>query len=63
MQQREKGLKNTGLNWSQILNSVIFASSMFHHLSYRANWELAVMWIHDKPMDSGYNYVCDVMNA
>ena len=20
------------------------ASSMFHHLSYRANWELAVMW-------------------
>lgn len=39
------------------------ASSMFHHLSYRANWELAVMWIHDKPMDSGYNYVCDVMNA
>ena len=26
---------------------------VFHQLNYRANWELDIMWVYDKPVDSG----------
>ena len=27
---------------------------VFCQLSHRANWELVIMWVYDKPIDSGY---------
>ena len=30
------------------------ASAVLFHLSDQANWELVVMWVHGKHVDSGY---------
>ena len=30
------------------------AGAELRQLSYQANWELVIMWIYDKPVDSGY---------
>ena len=27
---------------------------MLYQLSYQANWELVIMWVYDKLVDSGY---------
>ena len=29
------------------------ASVVLNQLSYQANWELVIMWVHDKPIESG----------
>ena len=28
--------------------------ALLYQLSYKANWELVVMWVNDRPVDSGY---------
>ena len=33
------------------------ACEVLYHLSYQANWELAVMWVYDNPVDGGYMYL------
>ena len=30
------------------------AGAVLHQLSDQANWELVIMWVYDKPVDSGY---------
>ena len=27
---------------------------MLYQLSYQANWELVIVWVHDKLVDNGY---------
>ena len=39
--------ENSGLNWTRTLTS-----AMLVQLSYQANWELVVLWVNDKPVDS-----------
>ena len=29
------------------------ASTVLYQLSYQTNWELVIMWVYDKPVDSG----------
>ena len=33
---------------------LIEAGAVPYQLSYQANWELAIMWVNDKPVDSVY---------
>ena len=30
------------------------AGVVLYHFSYWANWELVIMWVYDKPVESGY---------
>ena len=30
------------------------ASAVTYQLSHQANWQLIIMWVNDKPVDSGY---------
>ena len=30
------------------------AGVVLHQLSNQANWDLVIMWVYDKPLDSGY---------
>ena len=30
------------------------ASIVLYQFSYQANWELVILWVNDKPLDSGY---------
>ena len=29
------------------------AGAVLHQLRYQANWKLVIMWVYDKPVDSG----------
>ena len=29
------------------------AGAVLHQLSYRVNWDLVIIWVYDKPIDSG----------
>ena len=51
---RFRGLRFRGL-WSAFSRHPLYdASAVFYQLSYRANWELVIIWVHDKLVDSGY---------
>ena len=30
------------------------ASAVLYELGHQANWELVIMWVNNKPVDSGY---------
>ena len=32
------------------------AGAVLHQLSYKAHLELVIMWVYDKPIDSGYAF-------
>ena len=44
----EKGLNGN----SKLLLCHAGAGAVLHQLSYQVNWELAVRWVHDEPVDS-----------
>ena len=48
----KKGLKNSGQHGTQSLSSGMPVQC--YQFSYQANWELVIMWMYDKPVDSGY---------
>ena len=31
------------------------AGAVLYQLSYQANWEQVIMWVHDKPIDSEFH--------
>ena len=37
------------------------AGAVLHQLSHQANWELVIVWVDDKPIESGHT--CDVINT
>ena len=37
------------------------ASAVLHQLKFKGNWELVIMWVYDKPVDSGICFLINVI--
>ena len=49
-----KGLKNLGLTGQESNPDLYDAGAVLLQTSYQANWELVIMWVYDKLVDSAY---------
>ena len=49
-----KELKNSALRMTRTLTSALLAHWVLYQLSYQADWELNVTWVHARPVDDGY---------
>ena len=51
LKQKQKKRPERDLN-KELCN----ARAVLHQMSYRANWELVIMWVNDKPRDTDANF-------